>query len=310
MRTLKRLLHRVWFPKRRPAKLAQTVRIRAAAPATRLFRYEPSGSFSPAAWRDEKLRILAPSAPLPQRTLRDCVVVFDAPLDERAKAKLAELAMNDVPLLIGPRSEPSDFVWELKSAVLARGGILEIALARTDFPRRLEAILKGAERRQRIPACEQREATRSRVRKRMVQLRRKRRLAAVELGQRAASVPSEPALRGLRSPRGRLDADNIRQLFGFTRAEFARRLSVPSESMRMTPDSTTLQDKLRPYEGIARMLAVIPDPADFRHWLQRPDAGLEGRSPLETISTDGPDEVAAWVADQLAARQAPVPEAP
>ena len=68
------------------------------------------------------------------------VVIDQEKLAERTVFKIAELLLNDVPVVIGPRASRIDLLWDLKATVDARGGIFEIASSDDDFIRRLNSV--------------------------------------------------------------------------------------------------------------------------------------------------------------------------
>lgn len=91
------------------------------------------------------------------------------------------------------------------------------------------------------------------------------------------------ATAGLRAESGRLSAKRVAAAFGISSAELAEKILGRSrQAVSKTDDAESLQQALRPFEKVARLLAVL-DPADFLKWLRMPNAQLEDDSPLDLI---------------------------
>jgi len=106
------------------------------------------------------------------------------------------------------------------------------------------------------------------------------------------------ATAGLRSDAGRLDAGRVADAFGLSVAELAGLLGRSRQAVSKTPDAESLQPRLRSFERITRLRAVLSGP-DFRSWLNLANPGLEGRSPLEIVRTGRVDVVANLAEDLL-----------
>ncbi len=88
-------------------------------------------------------------------------------------------------------------------------------------------------------------------------------------------VPSiVAATAGLRAGSGRLSARRVAAAFGISIAELAEKILGRSrQAVSKTDDAESLQQALRPFEKVARLLAVL-DPAGFLKWLRMPNAQL------------------------------------
>lgn len=106
------------------------------------------------------------------------------------------------------------------------------------------------------------------------------------------------ATAGLRSDAGRVDAGRVAEAFGLSVAELAGLLGRSRQAVSKTPDAESLQQRLRSFERISRLRAVLSGP-DFRSWLNLANPGLEGRSPLETVRAGRADVVANLAEDLL-----------
>ena len=89
------------------------------------------------------------------------------------------------------------------------------------------------------------------------------------------------ATQPLRSASGRLDAEKIRVLFGFTETEIAAWLHTTHQIIQRAPDAHSFQASLKPFEKIARLLVLNNDPGNFRNWLQTPNDEFAGLSPRD-----------------------------
>jgi hypothetical protein len=110
------------------------------------------------------------------------------------------------------------------------------------------------------------------------------------------------ATQPLRSASGRLDAEKIRVLFGFTETEIAAFLNTIPQLIQRAPDALGFQAGLKPFEKISRLLVLNNDPGNFRSWLQRSNDEFSGLSPLDIIRRKGPSLVADLVEDILVNR--------
>jgi hypothetical protein len=235
------------------------------------------------------------------------VVIDQEKLAERTVFKIAELLLNDVPVVIGPRASRIDLLWDLKATVDARGGIFEIASSDDDFIRRLNSVATAYAKR--LSSGDSFQARRARplaeafakILERCDRTDANVSALVARLAPGAAAMRADPlaelpgiiaATQSLRSDRGLLDADRIGALFGFTRAEMARHLGVVAETVRVTPDSPSIQEKLKPFEGIAQLLTIVRTPENFRKWLNTPNPELDGKSPAEVVKSGRPDSIA------------------
>lgn len=107
------------------------------------------------------------------------------------------------------------------------------------------------------------------------------------------------ATASLRSDAGRLDAGRVAEVFGLSVAELAGLLGRSRQAVSKTPDADSLQARLRSFERITRLRAVLSGP-DFRSWLNLANPVLEGRSPLDIVRAGRADVVANLAEDLLA----------
>lgn len=283
------------------------------SPATKisLFYFERTGQFRPATWRGDSLRVTGRALERAWETDDPFVVIIDEDeLSAHAVARLTELVWNSVPLVIGPKASANELLWELKPTVDARGGIFEIASNKTDFSRRLASVTAACERR--LEAAPVRERTdvltnlawwiyaaRSDIEPANVA----RFVGLSKADDPVAELPGViAATKDLRSDRGRLDTNKIAELFGITRAELARKLDVAAETLRVTPDAPSVQEKLKPYEKVARLLTFVRTPENFRKWLNTPNPELGEKAPAEVLASHGPDTLALLVDNILTNR--------
>jgi len=110
------------------------------------------------------------------------------------------------------------------------------------------------------------------------------------------------ATRQLRSASGRLDAEKIRVLFGFTETEIAAWLHTTHQIIQRAPDAHSFQASLKPFEKIARLLVLNGNPKNFQTWLQTQNDEFSGLNPLDVIRKNGPILVADLVEDILTNR--------
>jgi len=90
------------------------------------------------------------------------------------------------------------------------------------------------------------------------------------------------ALRPLLASSGRLSAPNVATQFGLSTARLGQLIGSSRQALAKTPDASTIQDGLRPFERIARLRAVLSEP-DFKAWLNRPNQHLDGDTPMKII---------------------------
>lgn len=235
----------------------------------------------------------------------DVLFILDAiDYDDRAKACIASLVANDLPIVATPRASASDFLWELKPTAEARGGIMEIATAKGDLVRRVLAISKAVTMR-RCLAERHPEATDSpdSLRARCLRIFGKYAAVPASESEKLGGLPGVvQATQFLRAGSGRLDAEKIRELFDFTRKDLALQLKVSAESIRQKSDADSIQPKLAAFERIARLLVLNPKPADFRRWLHAPNSEFGHESPLAVMMKSGPETVADLVEDIITNR--------
>lgn len=106
------------------------------------------------------------------------------------------------------------------------------------------------------------------------------------------------ATRPLLSESGRLSVKAIASVFGIPWTRLAQRIGRSKQAVAKTPDSSSLQPVLRPYERVARLRAVLKA-ADFKAWLNRPNGHLDNRIPLELIESGHVEIVADLVEHML-----------
>jgi Protein of unknown function (DUF2384) len=90
------------------------------------------------------------------------------------------------------------------------------------------------------------------------------------------------ATKPLLSAKGRLSSDAVANSFGISEAKLAKLIGSSRQALSKTPDSAAIQDKLRPYERIARLRALL-DRKEFLAWLELPNRHLGGDSPMQVI---------------------------
>lgn len=241
-----------------------------------------------------------------EKLLGDLVVfILDATdYDDRAKARIASLVAHNLPIVATHRASASDFLWELKPTVEARGGIMEIATAKEDLVRRVKAVSKAVTMRHCFLAhtwIEQKHEPSSLFTPFFGQL--KHTYGPPTESEEIGTLPGVVhATQFLRSEKGLLDAERIRELFGFTRKDLASHLQVSAESIRQKSDADSLQAKLVPFERIARLLMLNPKHDDFRRWLHTPNSEFGDEAPLSIIAKSGPEGVADLVEDIITNR--------
>ncbi|MGH7785608.1 MAG: MbcA/ParS/Xre antitoxin family protein, partial [Candidatus Binatia bacterium] len=107
------------------------------------------------------------------------------------------------------------------------------------------------------------------------------------------------ATKDLRGPRGRLSAEPIAQLYGVSVSHVAAWMGRSRQAVTKAPEADSVQQQLAFFERIARLRAVMNEPADFRRWLRMPNEDLQGKSPLDLLDAREPQVVADLVDDML-----------
>jgi len=103
---------------------------------------------------------------------------------------------------------------------------------------------------------------------------------------------------------GRLDAENIRDLFKLNRTEMAKHLNVSPQAVLQNPVSESYQLKLRLFEQVARILVAVPQ-EEFARWLHSAIADFattnepQGATPAELVKRGDVSKLADYVADFL-----------
>lgn len=107
----------------------------------------------------------------------------------------------------------------------------------------------------------------------------------------------------LRSARGRIDVRKVADVFGVPYPEFAKLIDVGLQEMLQSPDASSLQQKLRDFDRIAR-LRVLGGVTSvfFSQWLRAYIESLRGSSPLDWIR-GGNVEVVANLVENLVTSQ-------
>ncbi len=106
------------------------------------------------------------------------------------------------------------------------------------------------------------------------------------------------AIRPLLAASGRLSAPKVAELFGFSTARLGELIGSTRQALGKTPDAPAIQEKLRPLEHIARLLAVFGR-RDFRAWLHRKNYHLDDHTPMEIIESKRAGVVADLVESML-----------
>lgn len=233
------------------------------------------------------------------------VLVFnDERMEDPAKVRLFGALMHHMPVVIGPRASHDEFIWAIKPQAEAMGGIMEIAAAEDDFRRRLDVAQR---------ALVIRESDRLHPGNYNRHLAYPPGSAYCSTGQfwnaSEAETPvstSSDSFPGvtkatlfLRGNSGRLNAEKIRGLYKYTRKQIAVFIGVTGEAVRQNPEAESFQEKLKPFERIARLLTFNPKEDNFRRWLHSPNSELENNSPLDVIASRGPEVVDRLVEDIL-----------
>jgi len=117
-----------------------------------------------------------------------------------------------------------------------------------------------------------------------------KRTAAVPAGQSLTNTVQE-----LRSPKsGKLDARLIADAFGLTLADLARTMDKKLQTVHQTPDSTSLQKLLYPYERIASAVKYTTgsiQPA-LKIWLNAPNPTMPNNIPVDLIKKGHVEQLA------------------
>jgi len=230
-------------------------------------------------WMDNLHRVIgaaeAKSTELkPNCSVRYLLFCIDHHLQETDKAALSGLVMNDAALVVGPIAA-GEFTWHLKAEANSRGRIFEVAESNSALEKLVASSLLAVRRRAELLVYHAHRAT-----------------PALTDSDPLASLPGVMEVtHALRSARGRLDAEKIRELFALSRADLARITGVQDETIRQTPDSERLQSVLRSFDRIARMLVLNPDRAKFATWLNAANDELDQRTPLELIKEGRSDVI-------------------
>jgi len=97
---------------------------------------------------------------------------------------------------------------------------------------------------------------------------------------------------------GRLDATRVAAIFDLTMNEVALCVERPRSTLVKTPDSISIQPKLRHFERIARgLLTVTGAMKGLKMWLNSPLPSLDSHTPLEVLKLGKVELLAGWVDD-------------
>ncbi len=102
----------------------------------------------------------------------------------------------------------------------------------------------------------------------------------------------------LRVKSGKLSANNVASVLGLSVAELAALVGRTRQALSKTPDADSLQVLLQPFEGVARLRAVLSKD-DFRRWLHLVNDELDGQTPIEMIRRGKVAVIAELVEDTL-----------
>ncbi len=106
------------------------------------------------------------------------------------------------------------------------------------------------------------------------------------------------AVRPLLASSGRLSAPKVAALFGLSTAKLGRIIGSSRQALGKTPDALAIQDRLRPFERIARLRAIVSE-TDFRGWLNRANHHLDDHPPMQMIESGRAAVVADLVESML-----------
>lgn len=97
---------------------------------------------------------------------------------------------------------------------------------------------------------------------------------------------------------GRLDATKVAAIFDLTMNEVALCVERPRSTLVKTPDSISIQLKLRHFERIANgLLTVTGSMKGLKMWLNSPSPSLDSHTPLEVLKLGKIELLAGWVDD-------------
>jgi len=117
--------------------------------------------------------------------------------------------------------------------------------------------------------------------------------------QRRRSAATSAGLRllnaDLRSERGKLSANAIKDLFGITLTELGTWIGREKGALSKTPDAESLQELLKPFSDVAMYRLAVPGDSAFRKWLRTPNPDMRGKEPLQWIQDGRVRDVAGFV---------------
>ena len=102
----------------------------------------------------------------------------------------------------------------------------------------------------------------------------------------------------LRSESGRLSARKVAEAMGLALSQLAAAIGKPRQSIWKTDDAEAIQERLLPFERIARLRAVL-SMRDFRSWLNMANKQLDSRTPIDLLRGGHADVVADLAEDML-----------
>ena len=102
----------------------------------------------------------------------------------------------------------------------------------------------------------------------------------------------------LRSESGRLSARKVAEAMGLPLSQLAAAIGKARQSIWKTDDAEAIQERLLPFERIARLRAVLSK-RDFRSWLNMASEQLDGRTPIDLLRGGQADVVADLAEDML-----------
>lgn len=114
--------------------------------------------------------------------------------------------------------------------------------------------------------------------------------------QQSIAVNINPVSELRNDASGRLDANKIANVFNLTMSEVAACVGRPRSTLVKTPDSLSVQAKLRHFERIADgLLTVTGSMKGLKMWLNSPAPSLEGHTPVEVLKHGKLELLAGWV---------------
>jgi Antitoxin Xre/MbcA/ParS C-terminal toxin-binding domain len=119
---------------------------------------------------------------------------------------------------------------------------------------------------------------------------------ATDLLGRLKSVIAATA--DLRSESGRLSARKVAEAMGLPLSQLAAAIGKPRQSVWKTDDAEAIQERLLPFERVARLRAVLSK-RDFLSWLNMANDQLDGRTPIDLLRVGRADLVADLAEDML-----------